>query len=217
MVVAQPVSALPRHFHLHMPLPPMGVLSKLRWPLCLAALRHYTANPPACHPPPTHPPHMTAGCYCERRAAAGGACAAELRRACHAACATAHARRPAAGEEGRGAREGLAATGQAEAVHASALHCCRCCRCPAQCTPSRCAPIEPLHCLPSLLLQESKGKFDLKEPYYRQQMQWMMQMAAAAPTAAADAGAATAAAAESPAVEAAAAAMGVPQHLMDTN
>lgn len=65
--------------------------------------------------------------------------------------------------------------------------------------------------------QESKGKFDLKEPYYRQQMQWMMQMAAAAPTAAADAGAATAAAAESPAVEAAAAVMGVPQHLMDTN
>ncbi|KAI7843757.1 hypothetical protein COHA_002655 [Chlorella ohadii] len=62
--------------------------------------------------------------------------------------------------------------------------------------------------------QESKGKFDLKEPYYRQQMQWMMQMAAAAPTAA-DAGAA--AAAESPAVQAAAAVMGVPQHLMDTN
>ncbi len=70
----------------------------------------------------------------------------------------------------------------------------------------------PLYCV---YLQESKGKFDLKEPYYRQQMQWMMQMAAAAPTSAADAGAA--AAAESPAVEAAAAVMGVPQHLMDTN
>jgi ABC-type iron transport system FetAB ATPase subunit len=30
--------------------------------------------------------------------------------------------------------------------------------------------------LPPLLLQEVRGKFDLKEPYYRQQVQWMMQM-----------------------------------------
>ena len=30
---------------------------------------------------------------------------------------------------------------------------------------------------PLLLLQEVRGKFDLKEPYYRQQVQWMMQMA----------------------------------------
>jgi hypothetical protein len=30
-------------------------------------------------------------------------------------------------------------------------------------------------------VQESRGKFDLKEPYYRQQVQWMMAAAAAAP------------------------------------
>ena len=30
--------------------------------------------------------------------------------------------------------------------------------------------------LPPLPLQEVRGKFDLKEPYYRQQVQWMMQM-----------------------------------------
>lgn len=73
------------------------------------------------------------------------------------------------------------------------------------------------HRLDRPVLQESKGKFDLKEPYYRQQMQWMMQMAAAAPTAGADGAAAAALGVDTPAVDAAAAAMGVPQHLMDTN
>ncbi|KAL4448328.1 hypothetical protein ABPG75_005547 [Micractinium tetrahymenae] len=56
--------------------------------------------------------------------------------------------------------------------------------------------------------QVSTGKFDLKEPYYRQQMQWMMQMAqAAAPAAAADDG--TAAADVAPAAAAALGAAGL--------
>ena len=39
---------------------------------------------------------------------------------------------------------------------------------------------------PGGAVQEVRGKFDLKEPYYRQQVQWMMQMAQPAATAAAD-------------------------------
>ncbi|KAI3426336.1 hypothetical protein D9Q98_008709 [Chlorella vulgaris] len=42
-------------------------------------------------------------------------------------------------------------------------------------------------------MQESRGKFDLKEPYYRQQMQWMMQMAAAGGQEGGEAGVAAAA------------------------
>lgn len=79
-----------------------------------------------------------------------------------------------------------------------------------------CAPLPPQLPSPSAILccaQESRGKFDLKEPYYRQQMQWMMQMAAAAPAGAAaptDAPAAVTGAVDTPAVEAAAV-VGVPQ------
>ena len=51
---------------------------------------------------------------------------------------------------------------------ADALVCCS--------TDWRCRTSLLLLLLPPLPLQEVRGKFDLKEPYYRQQVQWMMQM-----------------------------------------
>lgn len=59
---------------------------------------------------------------------------------------------------------------------------CGCMRRRLPCSSSTQRSVPP----PPPPLQVSTGKFDLKEPYYRQQMQWMMQMAqATVPTAAA--------------------------------
>ncbi len=43
-----------------------------------------------------------------------------------------------------------------------------------------CAPMLTLACLPTCPPQESSGKFDLKEPYYRQLTQWYTAAAAVA-------------------------------------